>query len=116
MVSNENIESYKRTAEMFELVIEKYPENKKNKVYKAKLDMLKMFLKDLGEKVTIDDVTHYPDYLEPVLAEIEHINDLGKSKYYEVVYYDGEWCSYSERKTFEDGEKVVNWGYCKYFI
>ena len=30
-----------------------------------------------------------PDVIgSPILAEIEHINDLGKSKWYEVVYYD----------------------------
>jgi acetone carboxylase gamma subunit len=68
MVSNENIESYKRTAEMFELVIEKYPKNKKNEVYKAKLDMLKMFLKDLGEKVTIDDAIVLPSVCHRVNA------------------------------------------------
>jgi len=49
--------------------------------------------------------------LEPILAEIEHINDLGKSMRFEVVYYDEKWCSYSGSKTFQDGEKVVRWKY-----
>ena len=61
----------------------------------------------------IADVINCPDELEPVLAQIEHINDLGKSKWDEVVYYDGNWCSYSGSKTFDDGEKVVKWKYCK---
>lgn len=58
-------------------------------------------------------VIDYPSELEPVLAKIEHINSLGKSKWYEVVYFDGEWRSYSGSKTFQDGEKVVKWKYCK---
>ena len=72
---------------------------------------------DLQEHKTkalnIADVIHCPDELEPVLAKIEHINDLGKSKWYEVVYYNGNWRSYSGSKTFEDGEQVVKWEYCK---
>ena len=58
-------------------------------------------------------VINCPDELEPVLAKIEHINSLGNSKWYEVVYYDGNWCSYSGSNTFNDGEKVVKWKYCK---
>ena len=55
-----------------------------------------------------------PDVIcSPVLAKIQHINDLGKSKWYEVVYFDGNWRSYSGSKTFKDGEKVVKWKYCK---
>ena len=54
-----------------------------------------------------------PIQLEPVLAEIEHINDLGKSKWYEVVYYDSGWYSYSGSKAFQDGEKVIRWKYVK---
>ena len=54
-----------------------------------------------------------PDDLEPVLAKISYINDLGTSEWYEVVYYDNKWCSYSGSKTFEDGERVVEWKYCK---
>lgn len=49
----------------------------------------------------------------PILAKIEHINDLGKSKWYEVVYYDDGWYSYAGSKTFQDGEQVVDWKYCK---
>jgi len=49
----------------------------------------------------------------PILAKIEHINDLGKSKWYEVVYYDDGWHSYAGSKTFQDGEQVVEWNYCK---
>ena len=53
-----------------------------------------------------------PNELQSVLAKIEHINSLGKSNWYEVVYFDGKWCSYSGSKTFNDGEKVVCWKYC----
>lgn len=54
-----------------------------------------------------------PSILEPVLAKITHINELGKSAWYEVVYYsvDG-WQSYYGSETFEDGEKVSEWKYC----
>ena len=55
-----------------------------------------------------------PDVIgSPILAKIEHINDLGKSKWYEVVYYDDGWYSYAGSKTFQDGEQVVDWKYCK---
>lgn len=57
-----------------------------------------------------------PDELEPVLAEIEHTNDSGLSNWHEVVYFDGGWQSYSTSDTFEDGERVVNWKYCKNII
>ena len=54
-----------------------------------------------------------PNELEPVLAKISHQNDLGNPNWYEVVYYvDGKWCSYSGSKTFEDGERVVEWVHC----
>ena len=49
----------------------------------------------------------------PILAKIEHINDLGKSYWYEVVYYYEKWRSYTGSKTFEDGEQVVKWKYAK---
>ena len=64
-------------------------------------------------KLPIHGVINSPNELEPVLAKIEHINDLGKSKWYEVVYYDDVWYSYAGSKTFEDGEQVVDWKYCK---
>lgn len=55
-----------------------------------------------------------PDVIgSPIIAKIEHINDLGKSKWYEVVYYDDGWYSYAGSKTFQDGEQVVEWKYCK---
>ena len=54
-----------------------------------------------------------PNELEPVLAKISYQNDLGNSNWYEVVYYvDGKWCSYNGSKTFDDGERVVEWVYC----
>ena len=54
-----------------------------------------------------------PNELEPVLAKISHQNDLGNPNWYEVVYYvDGKWCSYSGSKTFDDGERVVEWAHC----
>jgi hypothetical protein len=54
-----------------------------------------------------------PNELEPVLAEISHINDLGTSNWYEVVYYDNGWHCYAGSKTFKDGERVIKWKYCK---
>lgn len=54
-----------------------------------------------------------PIQFEPVLAEIEHINDLGKSKWYEVVYFDRNWRCYAGSKTFQDNEKVIRWKYVK---
>ena len=52
--------------------------------------------------------------LMPILAEIQHTGSLGVSKWYEVVYYEkNEWHSYAESKTFSNGEKVLNWKYCK---
>lgn len=55
-----------------------------------------------------------PNELDSVLAKITHQNDLGLSQWYEVVYYaDDKWCSYSGSKTFEDGERVIEWTYCK---
>ena len=58
-------------------------------------------------------VSNCPSELEPVLAKIEHINSLGKSSWYEVVYFDGNWRCYAGSSTFKDGEKVVKWRYCK---
>ena len=58
-------------------------------------------------------VSNCPSELEPVLAKIEHINSLGKSSWYEVVYFDGHWRCYAGSSTFKDGEKVVKWRYCK---
>lgn len=54
-----------------------------------------------------------PKEFYPVLAKIEHINDLGKSKWYEVVYYNNGWNSYTGSRTFQDGEQVVEWKYCE---
>jgi hypothetical protein len=54
-----------------------------------------------------------PSELEPVLAQIEHTNSLGKSSWCEVVYFDGDWRCYAGSDTFKDGEKVVRWRYCK---
>jgi len=38
---------------------------------------------------------------------------LGKSTWYEVVYFDGNWRCYAGSKTFKDGEKVIKWKYAK---
>lgn len=54
-----------------------------------------------------------PNELEPVLALINHVGELGFSKWYEIVYYYEKWCSYSGSKTFEDGEQVIKWKYVK---
>ena len=56
-----------------------------------------------------------PKDFNPVLAKIASTNDLGRSEYWEVVYYDGDkglWCSYTGSDTFEDGEVVLGWQYC----
>jgi hypothetical protein len=66
--------------------------------------------KEYEKQDTLEEV---PNKLDSVLAKITHQNDLGLSQWYEVVYYDNKWCSYSGSKTFEDGEKVVEWKYCK---
>jgi hypothetical protein len=64
----------------------------------------------ISQEQTTEEV---PNELEPVLAKISHQNDLGNPNWYEVVYYvDGKWCSYSGSKTFEDGERVVEWVHC----
>lgn len=65
------------------------------------------------EQLNIPGVIENPIQLEPVLAEIEHINDLGKSKWCEVVYFYEKWWSYAGSKTFQDGEKVIRWKYVK---
>jgi hypothetical protein len=60
-----------------------------------------------------------PNNLESVLAKITHQNDLGLSQWHEVVYYDNDddkWCCYSGSKTFQDGERVIAWRYCKDLI
>lgn len=54
-----------------------------------------------------------PNELEPVLALINHVGELGLSEWYEVVYYSQKWCSYAGSKTFDDGEYVVKWKYVK---
>lgn len=70
--------------------------------------------KEKPKQETLEEV---PTKLESVLAKITHQNDLGLSQWYEVVYYvDGKWCSYNGSKTFEDGERVVEWKYCKELI
>lgn len=58
-------------------------------------------------------ISNFPSELEPVLAKIEHINSLGKSTWYEVVYFDKQWRCYAGSDTFTNGEKVVKWKYCK---
>ena len=86
--------------------IEKYDENKfdyKKQELENRISFLEKHQSSIGN----------PNELESVLAEISHVNDLGISTWYEVVYYSDKWCSYSGSKTFEDGEQVVKWKYCK---
>ena len=56
-----------------------------------------------------------PKFLKPVLAYIRHLNDLGLSRWYEVVYFDvditKQWKSYHGSITFNDGEQVIAWKY-----
>ena len=84
-----------------------------NKGFDEAIDLLKNNERAIN---VIQCSTQLPDELEPVLAKIEHINDLGKSSWYEVVFNDGNWRSYQGSKTFEDGEKVVKWKYCKAIV
>jgi hypothetical protein len=72
-------------------------------------------LVEMGNKVISkqETIEQIPNKSESILAKISHQNDLGSSQWYEVVYYDNKWCSFSGSKTFEDGEKVIEWKYCK---
>lgn len=54
-----------------------------------------------------------PNELEPVLALITHQGDLGKSEWYEVVFFYDKWYSYEGSNTFDYGEQVVKWKYAK---
>jgi len=56
----------------------------------------------------------YPIILEPVVAKIAAVTDLGFCIYHEVVYHNGEsWNSYAHSKTFDNGEQVKEWVYVK---
>jgi hypothetical protein len=61
----------------------------------------------------IGAVISSPNQLEPVLALITHQGELGLSEWYEVVYHFDKWYSYNGSKTFDDGEQVIRWKYCK---
>ncbi len=56
-----------------------------------------------------------PHDFKPVLAKISHQNSLGRSEWFEVVYYDNDiahgWKAYADSDTFKDGEKVERWEY-----
>lgn len=55
-----------------------------------------------------------PINLVPVLAYIEHQNDLGLSRWAEVVTYDSEnkgWEGYHGGTKFQNGEQVISWVY-----
>ena len=77
------------------------------------IKQLKATIKEQSEQLRLHSVSNCPSELYPVLAKIEHINSLGKSSWYEVVYFDGHWRCYAGSNTFKDGEKVVKWRYCK---
>ena len=69
-----------------------------------------------GHAKFLADNSHilFPIPLEPVLAKITDVNELGKSEWYEVVYHDGnEWGCYAGSDTFKNGEQVLSWKYCK---
>jgi hypothetical protein len=65
--------------------------------------------------VNLDCHQGTPQDLRPVLTKIEGNNCLGKTEWFEVVYFDeeqtGQWKSYSGSNTFDDGEKVLSWKY-----
>jgi hypothetical protein len=104
--------------ETLEEVAERIAENFKNVDFKAGviygiIEGAKWQQEQDKNKFSGEDV---PNNLESVLAKITHQNDLGLSQWHEVVYYDNEtekWCCYSGSKTFQDGERVVDWKYCK---
>jgi hypothetical protein len=86
--------------------IEKYADNKfdyKKQELENRISFLEKHQSNIGN----------PNVLEPVLAEISHVNDLGTSTWYEVVFYSDKWYSYAGSKTFDDGERVIKWKYCK---
>lgn len=88
-------------------------ESKTGSLLESTQEVTKDLLREINElkQETLEEI---PKELEPILAKISHINDLGLSQWYEVVYYvDDKWCSYSGSKTFEDGERVIDWKYCK---
>ena len=74
---------------------------------------MKQFIKKLRKVFAIPRVSNCPSKLEPVLAKIEHTNSLEKLSWYEVVYFDKHWQSYSDSNTFDNDDKVVKWRYCK---
>ncbi len=88
---------------------EKPSEYEEDRIIEAMEEYAQQQVKNLN----IPAVSNCPSELEPVLAKIEHINSLGKSSWYEVVYFDGHWRCYAGSNTFKDGEKVVKWRYCK---
>jgi hypothetical protein len=80
-----------------------------------KLKRIKDFISTSSESdldVDVSDVPT-PEELEPVIAKIEDITSLGKSTYWEVVYYDKGWCAYEGSRTFKNGQRVLQWEYCK---
>ena len=77
------------------------------------IEIMKRLIQKLKKAFAIPCVSNCPSKLEPVLAKIEHINSLGKSSWYEVVYFDGNWRCYAGSKTFKDGERVIKWKYAK---
>ena len=57
---------------------------------------------------------HFPEELRPVLAKVKHDGCNGHNEWYEVVYLDETgWKSYAGSSTFNDGEQVLDWKYCK---
>ena len=52
-----------------------------------------------------------PERHTSILAEISHVNSLGTSKWYEVVYFHKERCSFAGSRTFDNGEIVTRWIY-----
>lgn len=78
---------------------------------------MKELLDELFEKVSqmqLPVINTTPRICEPVLAEISKSGELGKEGWYEVVYHDGErWQHFAGSDTFDDGERVVKWKYCK---
>ena len=91
--------------------------NIKDRILSETPELVKQKVRETANKLverkqeTLEEV---PTELDSVLAKITHQNDLGLSQWYEVVYYaDDRWCSYSGSKTFQDGERVTEWKYCK---
>jgi hypothetical protein len=105
----EDIKKIKEALELARSLIDMADTEEWNEIDSA----IKICTEAVNKNAVLRSVSNCPSELKPVLAKIDHINSLGKSTWYEVVYYDKHWRCYAGSDTFKDGEKVVKWRYCK---